>query len=69
MPLENRGRKRIFPFWERFNQNLSKYIPAENKIRKIKTKDLLLNKKQVFSDRNLENFCGECGRSNPWLPV
>ena len=29
--------KKVFPFWERFNQSLSKYMPAEKKIRKIKT--------------------------------
>ena len=57
MPLENKKRKRLFPFWERFNQTLSNYIPAENKIRKNKNvEDFLLNTKQVFSDRNLENF-------------
>ena len=37
MPLENRKRKKIFPFWEPFNQTLNKYIPAENKIRKNKS--------------------------------
>ena len=53
----------MFLFWERFNQTLSKYIPAENKIRKNKnSKDFLLNTKQVFSGRNLENFSGEYGR-------
>ena len=46
MPLENRKRKKVFPFWERFNQSLSKYIPAENKIRKNKnSEDFLLNTK------------------------
>ena len=29
-------KKKNFPFWERFNQSLSKYIPADNKIRKNK---------------------------------
>ena len=38
--------KKVFPFWERFNQSLSKYIPAENKIRKNKnSEDFLLNTK------------------------
>ena len=47
-PLENRKRKKC-SFWERFNQSLSKYIPAENKIRKNKnSEDFLLNTKQVF---------------------
>ena len=50
MPLENRKSKKVFAFWERFNQSLSKYIPAENKVRKNKnSEDFLLNKKQVFS--------------------
>ena len=50
MPLENRKRKKVFPFWERFNQSLSKYIPAEIKIRKNKnSEDFLLSTKQVFS--------------------
>ena len=63
MSLENRKRKKVFPFWERFNQSLSKYIPAENKIRKNKnSEDFLLNTKQVFSTRNLENFSGEYRR-------
>ena len=63
MPLEIRKRKKMFLFWERFSQTLSKYIPAENKIRKNKnSKDFLLNTKQVFSGRNLENFSGEYGR-------
>ena len=49
MPLENRKRKKVFPFWERFNQSLSKYIPAENKIRKNKNfEDFLLNTKQKY---------------------
>ena len=61
MPLENRKRKKIFPFCERFNQSLSKYMPAENKIRK-NSKDFLLNTKQAFSGRNLENFSGKYGR-------
>ena len=60
MPLENRKRKNISPFWECFNQTLSKYIPAENKIRRNKnSEDFLLNTKQVLSARNLENFLGE----------
>ena len=47
MPLENRKKK--CSFWEQFNQSLSKYIPAENKIGKNKnSKDFLLNTKQVF---------------------
>ena len=63
MPLENRKRKKVFPFWERFNQSLSKYIPAENKIRKNKnSEDFLLNTKQVFSTRNWDIFSGEYGR-------
>ena len=63
MPLENRKRKTLFSFWDCYNQTLSKYIPAENKIRKNKnSKDFLLNTKQVFSCRNLENFSGEYGR-------
>ena len=69
MPLENRKIKKN-PFCERFKQTLSKYIPAENKIRKNKnSEDFLLNTKQVFSGWNLENFSGECERQNPWLPV
>ena len=44
MPLENRKRKKIYPFWEPFNQTLNKYIPAENKIRKNKSsEDFLLD--------------------------
>ena len=31
MPLENRKRKKTFPFWERLNQTLSRYIQAEKK--------------------------------------
>ena len=63
MPLEKKKRKKVFPFWERFNQSLSKYIPAENKIRKNKnSEDFLVNTKQVFSIQNLENFSGEYGR-------
>ena len=63
MPLKNRERKKIFPFWERFNQTLRKYIPVENKIRTNKNyEDFLLNKSQVFSRRNLEKFSGEYGR-------
>ena len=46
MSLEDRKRKKVFPFWERFNQSLTKYIPAENKIRKNKnSEDFLLNTK------------------------
>ena len=57
MPLENRKRKKVFPFWERFNQSLSKYIPAENKIRKNKnSEDFLLNKKICKASlRNMED--------------
>ena len=63
MPLEKKKRKKVFPFWERFNQSLSKYIPAENKIRKNEIfEDLLLKTRQVFSGRNLENFSEEYGR-------
>ena len=64
MPLENRKRKKVFPFWERFNQCLSKYIPAaKGKVSKNKnSEDFLLNTKQVFSTWNLENFSGEYGR-------
>ena len=69
MPLESRKRKKIFPFWEPFNQTLSTYIPAENKIKKNKNyEDFLLNTKQVFSGQNLENS-GEYGRQNPRLQV
>ena len=58
MPRENRKRKKII--LETFNQSLSKYIPAENKIRKNKnSEDFLLNTQQVFSARNLENFFGK----------
>ena len=61
MPRENR--KKNISILGTFNQSLSKYIPAENKIRKNKnSKDFLLNTKQVFSCRNLENFSGEYGR-------
>ena len=50
-------KEKTLPFWERFNQTLSKYIPAEDKMRKNKnSEDFLLNTKQVFSGRNLENF-------------
>ena len=69
MPLENRKRRIIFPFWECFNQTLSRYKPAENKIRKNKNSKDLLNTKQVFSAWNLENLSGEYGRLKPWLPV
>ena len=61
MPRENRKRKKII--LETFNQSLSKYIPAENKIRKNKnSEDFLLNTKQVFSGQNLENLSGEYER-------
>ena len=44
MPLQNRKRKKIYPFWEPFKQTLNKYIPAENKIRKNKSsEDFLLD--------------------------
>ena len=50
LQLENRKRKKMFPVWERFKQTFSKYIAAENKIKKNKkSKDFLLNTKQVFS--------------------
>ena len=63
MALENRKRKKIFLFEEHFNQSLSKYIPAENKIRKDKNfKDFWLNTKQVFSGGHLENFTDEYGQ-------
>ena len=63
MPLENRKRKIVFPFWERFNQSLSKYIAAENKIKKNKNfEDFLLNTKQLLLGQNLENFSGKYGR-------
>ena len=63
MPLGNTKRKKSISFWVRFNQSLGNYIPAENKIRKNKnSKDFLVNTKQVFSIRNLENFPGEYGR-------
>ena len=53
---------RLVLFWDRFNQSFSKYIPAEHKIMKNKnSEDFLLNTKQVFSSRNLENFTGEYG--------
>ena len=63
MPLENRKRRKILQLWVCFNQTLSKYIPVENKLRKNKnSEDFLLNTKQVFSGRNLENFSGEYGK-------
>ena len=63
MLLENIKRKIISLFWQHFNQTLSKYIPAENKIRKNKnSEDLLLNTKHVFSGQNLENVSGEYGK-------
>ena len=53
---------RLAPFFERFNQSFSKYIPAEHKIMKNKnSEDFLLNTKQVFSGRNMEKFTGEYG--------
>ena len=45
MPLENRKRKKIFPFWERVNQTLSRYIPAEKKKEKQKLQRLLAQHK------------------------
>ena len=40
---------RLVPFWERFNQSLSKYIPAEKKIKKNKNfEDFLLNTTQKY---------------------
>ena len=63
MPRENRKRKKNISILGTFNQSLSKYIAAENKIRKNKnSEDFLLNTKQVFSGQNLENFSGEYGR-------
>ena len=32
-------KKKIYPFWESFNQTLNKYIPAVNKIRKNKNSE------------------------------
>ena len=62
MPLENRKRKK-YMFWERFNQTLNKYIPAEHKIWKNKkSENYLLNIKSLFSRRNLKNLSGEYGR-------
>ena len=60
MPLANGKRKKVFPFWDRFNnQSSGKYIPAENKIRQNKnSKDFLLNTRQVFSIQNLETSQG-----------
>ena len=69
MPLENRKRKKIFQFWERLNQTLSRYIPAEKKKENRNYKDFLPNTKQVFAGGNLENLSGEYGRYNPQLPV
>ena len=41
--------KKIFPFWEHFKQTLSKYIPAENKIRENKnSEDFLLHQASIF---------------------
>ena len=58
----NIEKEKIYPFWERFNQTLNKYISAENDIRKNKnSKDFKLITKEVFSHRNLENFSGEYG--------
>ena len=50
MPLRIEKEKKI-PFWKRFDQTLSKYIPAENKIRKKNYEDFLLNTKQAFSGK------------------
>ena len=58
MRLQNRKRKNIFPFWEICKQTLSKYIAAENKLRKNKNSEDLLNTKQVFLGQNLQNFSG-----------
>ena len=57
MPRENR--KKNISILGTFNQSLSKYIPAENKIRKNTTSEDLLNTKQLFSGWNLEILCGE----------
>ena len=54
--------KKVFPFWERYSQSLSKCIPAENKIRINNSKDFLMSTKQVFSIPSLENFSGKYGR-------
>ena len=63
-------KEKIYLFWERLNQTLKKCIPAENKIKKNKnSEDFLLNIKQVFSCRYLENLSGEHGRQNPRFPV
>ena len=63
MLLENRKLKKIYPFWEHFNQTLGRYIPAENKIRKNKSsEDFLLNIKKVLSLQSLESFLGEYRR-------
>ena len=50
MPLKNRKREKTFPFWERFNQSVSNYIPPENKIRKNKKLRRLLaeSKTSIF---------------------
>ena len=50
MILENRKREKIFPFWERFNQSVSNYIPPENTIRKNKKLRRLLaeSKTSIF---------------------
>ena len=50
MPLKNRKREKIFPFWERFSQSVSNYIPPENKIRKNKKLRRLLaeSKTSIF---------------------
>ena len=63
MPLESRKRKKIFSFSERSNQSLSKYIPAENKIRKNENStDFLLNTKHksIFRPKFEELLWGIC---------
>ena len=60
MPRENR--KKNISILGTFNQSLSKYIPAENKIRKNKNSEDFLKTKQVFSIQNLENISGVYGR-------
>ena len=52
MPLENRKRKKVFPFWERFNQPLSKSIPPEKKKEKEKLRRLLAeHKTSIFNPK------------------
>ena len=52
----------MFPFWERFKQTLSKYIPAGSQIRKNKNFEDLAEHKTSILGQNLENFSGEYGR-------